>query len=445
MKTILFLEDNEERTVQFRTAISRLGAEYEAKSWRDAHSMCAECETFFPTAALISLDHDLNPAPGTTTDPGTGLQVAKFLAERRPACPVIIHSTNADRAWSMYNELRFADWIVERVGPIGGDWIETIWLRKAREFLGSHPNTWPARLPRDHEARLQRALLSLDGLSVGDSFGECFFGNPGVAERRIEHRDPPPAPWAFTDDTTMALSIVRCIKRYGHIEREALAASFAQEYARDPKRGYGGTAHGILQAIGSGTHWREAAGRVFNGEGSCGNGGAMRAAPIGAYFAGDLDRVVAEAKASAEVTHAHPDGQTGAIAIALAAAWMVRETDHAKKPGMDLVEFVLEHLPETDTYYRLKRALELPIHLSPQTVAQRLGNGMQVIASDTVPFCLWCAARHRDNFQNALWSTASVYGDIDTNCAIVGGIVALSAGRESIPPEWLKAREPFTV
>ena len=30
-------------------------------------------------------------------------------------------------------------------------------------------------------------------------------------------------------------------------------------------------------------------------------------------------------------------------------------------------------------------------------------------------------------------------------CAIVGGIVALSAGRESIPSEWLKAREPIQI
>jgi ADP-ribosylglycohydrolase len=443
--TILILEDNEERIAHLQKAISQLGGDYEAKFWRDAHSMCAECEAFFPTAALISLDHDLNPAPETATDLGTGLDVAKFLAENRPVCPVIIHSTNADRAWSMYNELRFADWIVDRVGPIGEDWVETIWLRKASEFLRAHPNTWPARLPGDPEVRLQRALLSLDGLSVGDSFGECFFGNPTVAERRIEHRDPPRPPWPFTDDTTMALSIVRCLKRYGHIERDALAAAFAREYVRDPRRGYGGTAHGILQAIHVGTPWEDAAGRVFNGEGSCGNGGAMRSAPLGAYFADDVDRVIAEAKASAEVTHAHPDGQTGAIAMALAAAWMVREGERARKPGHALVEFVLEHVPQTETYHRLKRALELPLNLSPATAASSLGNGLQVIASDTVPFCLWCAARHPDNYEEAIWSTVSVYGDIDTNCAIVGGIVALSAGRESIPKEWLSAREPFAI
>jgi ADP-ribosylglycohydrolase len=37
----------------------------------------------------------------------------------------------------------------------------------------------------------------------------------------------------------------------------------------------------------------------------------------------------------------------------------------------------------------------------------------------------------------------SVGGDIDTNCAIIGGIVALGAGREGIPSAWLAAREPL--
>jgi ADP-ribosylglycohydrolase len=237
----------------------------------------------------------------------------------------------------------------------------------------------------------------------------------------------------------------RCLKRYGHIEQDALAAAFAREYARDPRRGYGGTAHGILRAIGEGTSWQTAAGRVFDGQGSCGNGGAMRVAPIGAYFADDLKQVIAEAKASAEVTHAHPDGQTGAIAIALAAAWMVREGKHAAKSDHALVGFVRDQIPQTETYCRLKKALELPLELSPRTAASVLGNGSQVISSDTVPFCLWCTARHATDYTSALWTTVSGLGDRDTTCAIVGGIVALSAGRDSIPAEWLKAREPIQI
>ena len=443
MKTILILEDNDERIAGFEAAVAKLGDGFDLKIWRDASSMIAECEAFFPTTALISLDHDLNPQPGTTTDPGTGLDVAKFLAACRPVCPLIIHSTNADRAYSMHNELRFADWIAERVGPIGTDWIEALWLPKAREFMLTNPNTWPAKLPADHEQRMQRALLSLNGLSVGDGFGECFFTATDIIERRLEQRDPPPPPWIVTDDTTMALSIVRCLKRYGHIEQDMLAAAFAQEFVREPNRGYGGMARQILSAISEGISWKAVARRAFDGQGSCGNGGAMRSAPIGAYFADDYDRVIYEAKASAEITHAHPDGKTGAVAVALATAWMCRQGEKAEKANYALIEFVLEHLPQTDTFHRLKKALDVGFELSPRTAASLLGNGSGVISSDTVPFCLWCAARHADSYTDALWTTVAGLGDRDTTCAIVGGIVAPSAGREAIPADWLKAREPI--
>src|SRR5436189_2598971 len=69
------------------------------------------------------------------------------------------------------------------------------------------------QLPKDHNERTKRMLLSFDGLSIGDGFGECFFTSLDTIERRLEFRDPPPPPWFFTDDTMMALSIVRCLKR----------------------------------------------------------------------------------------------------------------------------------------------------------------------------------------------------------------------------------------
>ena len=131
----------------------------------------------------------------------------------------------------------------------------------------------------------------------------------------------------------------------------------------------------------------------------------MRSAPIGAYFADDYQRVVYEAKASAEVTHAHTDGKTGAAAVALAAAWMVRKPKAATKPSHALIEFVLEHIPQTETFHTLKKALEVPLEFSPRSAASILGNGSGVVSSDTVPFCLWCAARHAGSYTNALWAT----------------------------------------
>ena len=70
-----------------------------------------------------------------------------------------------------------------------------------------------------------------------------------------------------------------------------------------------------------------------------------------------------------------------------------------------------------------------------------LGNGIGLSAIDTVPFALWCAAQCLNEFEETLWLTESALGDRDTTCSIVGGIVAACAGEQSIPREWLKARE----
>jgi ADP-ribosylglycohydrolase len=295
--------------------------------------------------------------------------------------------------------------------------------------------------PPDHATRLERALLSLDGLSVGDAFGQRFFYAPSV-ESLIDERAVPAPPWPYTDDTEMALGIVEVLRRWGHIEQDDLAGVFARRYRVNPHRGYGATAHDVLQAIGAGDPWQLASGSVFGGMGSMGNGAAMRVAPLGAYWADGYATVVEQARLSAEVTHAHAEGKAGAIAVAVAAAWAGRRGNgEAHGSGRVLLEVVLEHTPSGETRRGLEHALSLPFDLSVPTAASLLGNGSRVTAPDTVPFALWCAARHIDHYEEALWETVSGLGDRDTTCAIVGGIVVLAAGRPAIPPDWLAARE----
>jgi ADP-ribosylglycohydrolase len=281
-------------------------------------------------------------------------------------------------------------------------------------------------LPADHAARMERALLALDGLSTGDAFGERFFVHPDHAERLIAQRAVPAAPWMYTDDTVMAMGIVEVLSRLGAIDQDTLAQVFARRYGAEPDRGYGGAAHGILRDIQLQIPWQSTARAVFGGTGSMGNGGAMRVAPLGAYFADDLDAVVSQARASAEVTHAHPDGQAGAVAVALLKA-------------------AFHHTPAGPTSDGLAKALTIPLDYDPRTAASALGSGFRVLSWDTVPFALWCAARHLDDYAEALWTTVSGLGDRDTTCAMAGGVVALSAGRASIPAEWLSSREPLAL
>jgi ADP-ribosylglycohydrolase len=444
VKTILLLEDNQERCANFIEASQQLGEAYELKIWRDAHSMCAECETFFPTAALICLDHDLNPMPSTTADPGTGLDVARFLGDFLPVCPVLLHSSNTDRVYSMHNELRFAGWTIDHVGPLGARWIESSWLPRVREVLAKYPNTWNAALPTDHAERVERMLLSLDGLSIGDGLGEMLAYRAQNAPERLKTSDLPAGPWFHTDDTEMAISIVAVLKSHGHVHQDALSKRFVRRFERDRERGYGKMTRIQLRENLAGKPWQVSSAGAFGGRGSMGNGGAMRVAPLGAYFADDLKRVAKQAQTSSVVTHVHPEGVAGTVAAALAAAmaWELRSVDPAQR-AKKFFEGVLQHTSESEVRRKVLLASQVPQDAEPEQAANALGRGDLVTAPDTIPFCLWVAAHHLDNFAEALSVAISVGGDCDTNAAIVGGIVALSVGREGIPPQWMEAREPI--
>lgn len=278
----------------------------------------------------------------------------------------------------------------------------------------------------------QRALLSLSGLSVGDAFGERFFGRDWSD---IQQRKLPPGPWSWTDDTHMALSIAEHLIDRGRVDQDQLARLFSNRFDRDPNRGYGTGAVRLLVRIGEGQDWREAAPALFDG-GSYGNGAAMRVAPLGGYFWGDPERAADEARKSAEITHAHPEAQAGAMAVAAATALAPMK---AALGGARFWDPLLELVPAGRTHERIAEAARIGPE-DHQQAASVLGTGGQLAAFDTVPFCLWVVANHGFDYELALWTTVAGLGDMDTTCAIVGGIVALAA---EIPPAWLDRREPL--
>lgn len=293
---------------------------------------------------------------------------------------------------------------------------------------------------------LERMRISLSGLSTGDAFGETFLRAPTLLDHRVLARELPPSPWPYTDDSQMAFSIVELIARDGAIDQDRLARAFADRF--DRARGYGSGASRLLLAVRNGADWKLEAPRLFPSGGSYGNGAAMRVAPLGAFFAEDEAELWKQAAASAQVTHAHTEAVAGAVAIALAAAWASRFQLHgdAAQPAISdnrrrFLVWIRDRLPETEVKRRIGLATQIPFEHAPEDAARTLGSGYEVSAQDTVPFVLWCAARHLEDYAAALWTTVRGQGDIDTNCAMVGGIVALSAGADSVPLEWRARRE----
>ena len=240
----------------------------------------------------------------------------------------------------------------------------------------------------------------------------------------------------------MAIAITETLEEFGEVKQESLAANFGRHYVADPQRGYGPAMHKLLPELARiPSRWIDMSRALFNGSGSFGNGSAMRVAPLGAYFADDFETLIEQAEKSAVPTHCHSEGIAGAIAVAVAAALACAHRDTPLSPN-NFLGAICEHTPNSAVQDGILRALSLPHDVSVETAVHTLGNGAKVSAQDTVPFSLWAAAYHLENYEAALWTTVSGLGDRDTTCAIVGGIVAMSAA-DCIPPTWIECREPI--
>jgi ADP-ribosylglycohydrolase len=284
------------------------------------------------------------------------------------------------------------------------------------------------------DTRRVLATDSLAGLSVGDALGAQFFV-PGIRAADLVAGRTPAPPWPWTDDTEEACCLVAVLDE-GELDRDRFADLLGRHH--DPYRGYGPGAVVMLRLIREGTPWPIAAAEAFDGQGSAGNGAAMRAAPLGAWHADSLARAATQGARAAEVTHAHPDGIAGGVAVAVAASAAAAGRLDGHRP--DLLGVVVAHTGAGRVRDGLAAARRIT---RAGQAADELGSGARAMAYDTVPFALWVAARHLDDYPAAIAACVSAGGDVDTTCAIAGGVVAAYTGLAGIPADWLTAREPL--
>jgi hypothetical protein len=135
-QTIVILEDNVERIAAMDDCLGDKFPFFERRFFRAAPPAIAWLTENVQHAVCISLDHDLDPESAGDPDPGTGRDVADFLAKASPRCPVIFHSTNRTAVDGMEMALTDSGWGVERIMPYDGcRWIAEAWLPLIREAI----------------------------------------------------------------------------------------------------------------------------------------------------------------------------------------------------------------------------------------------------------------------------------------------------------------------
>ena len=197
----------------------------------------------------------------------------------------------------------------------------------------------------------------------------------------------------FTDDSVMTLAVCEALLKVGQdatvkeIE-DAVISSMQSWGRRYPHEGYGGYFRRWLTA------------RHPEPYNSFGNGSAMRVSAAG-WLYDSLEKTRVVAKATANVTHNHPEGIKGAEATA-SAIFMARNGSSKEE---------IKKYIENEFHYDLNRTLD---EIRPSF-------HMDETCQKTVPEAIIAFLEARD-FEDAIRNAVSLGGDTDTLGAITGSI-----------------------
>ncbi|MCX6230908.1 MAG: ADP-ribosylglycohydrolase family protein [Bacteroidetes bacterium] len=220
----------------------------------------------------------------------------------------------------------------------------------------------------------------------------------------------------YTDDTVLTIAVADCIINGKDFSKTIHA--YGRKYAR---RGYGGNFFNWLMNNNP---------QPYN---SYGNGSAMRVSPVGFAYS-SIEKVMEEAKKSAEITHNHPEGIKGAQAIA--SAIFLATTNSTK---IEIKDFI----SETFNY-------EMNFSIDEIRPFYRFDETCQ----GSVPQAINCFLESK-NYEDAIRLAISIGGDSDTIACMAGGIAAayykfipdeiINECYNRLPAEFLEIINQFNV
>ncbi|MHC4099825.1 MAG: ADP-ribosylglycohydrolase family protein [Planctomycetota bacterium] len=173
---------------------------------------------------------------------------------------------------------------------------------------------------------------------------------------------------------------------------------------------------------------------------SAGNGPAMRAAPIGAFFADRPPELDAYVSASTRLTHTDPRAFTGARAVALLVAWCVRDAPVDRPDPQGFAELLRDAGDDQEWRTVVDAVAEAARRdLTVDELAGSLGPSGKVSGYiyHTVPVAAYGWYRHFGDFEKTLTAVLDCGGDTDTTGAIVGALAGAVVGDEGIPGDWV--------
>lgn len=232
------------------------------------------------------------------------------------------------------------------------------------------------------------------GAVFGDIVGSVY------ERHNVKHKDFPlkSSRTRWTDDSVMTLAVAKWLMEDPTHSESHLIHCMQQLGRTYPRAGYGGRFRQWLHSAQPQPYY------------SWGNGSAMRVSPVGLY-ATSLDEARHLAEISAAVTHNHPEGIKGAMAVAECV--FINRDRNGGRFTLDMVKaWIRDEIPERYGY-NLNRTLDeiRPVYT------------FDVSCQGSVPEAI-IAFLESNSLEDCVRNAISIGGDSDTIAAIACSIFA---------------------
>lgn len=264
----------------------------------------------------------------------------------------------------------------------------------------------------------------------------------------------------YTDDTQLTRELCLSLVDEGEWSPEDFAGRIARIFEQDEIVGGGRATAEAASRLTLGATWEESG----TPPPRAGNGGAMRAGPIGLFFWDDVEGLVQAAAEQAVITHKAEMAVAGSVAVAAAVAMCLnasKESSGPHEPGWwnwharFVDRFSTEFGQDVRDLTKMvfdgrKRGTEAGCDDEWRMVFQwavegdQSGwDGISPWARSSVLWSLYCLMTHPTDVWSAIALAIMPGGDVDTTAAMAGAMVGSHVGIGNFPKRALREVAPL--
>lgn len=289
---------------------------------------------------------------------------------------------------------------------------------------------------------LDKAIGSICGLAIGDSFGDAARKQENRVNYGVTTDFNSGASWS-TDDTEFALLTARTlIACKGELTSEHVVEAWLRDVAVQDEFKRGGASE-----VSAAINLRRGLRPPLSGKYSTfhmSDGSAMRIGPVGIICAGDPQAAANMAQIDASISH-YADGIWGAQAVA--AAVSVAMVDGTMD---EIIDAAMAVIPKDSWLYaNMVTAFEIVDEHNGSLIDSWMPLHDALLAStwattaEAIPSAFACLKMAHSDFKTGVIVAGNFARDADTIGAVAGAILGAKYGAKAIPERWIeKTRYP---